>query len=360
MEHTERYDTSLQSLSRRFRETKRSCALQANTPEELAKWRESTRKKLRELTGIDRLQSCPLQPQLVGEEELPGESFRRLKYRIQTEEGVFMPFYLLAPKEGPEKKPVMICTHGHGSGGKLATGGRTDIEQVRAVFLEQHYEYGIEFARRGFMAFCPDARGFGERRELSRQGDTPEQFMGSCCKELNQMAIPLGLTVTGMWVFDLMRLVDYILSRPDCDPERIGVSGLSGGGQQSLWLAALDERVAASAVSGYFYGYHDALLILNDNCSCNYVPHLWETADMGDIGALIAPRPLVVETGDEDPLNGPRGPVNALEQAEITRRAYQLLGAEDNFLHRICHGRHRWYGGETYDFMCERLSRPGR
>lgn len=175
--------------------------------------------------------------------------------------------------------------------------------------------------------------------------------MECTCKELNQMAIPLGLTVTGMWVWDLMRLLDYIETREDCDTARIGVGGLSGGGQQSLWLAALDDRIAAAAVSGYFYGYHDALLVLNENCSCNYVPHLWETVDMGDLGALIAPRPLIVETGDRDSLNGPRGAINAAEQFEVTRRAYRLLGAEACCRHRICPGEHRWYGGETYSFL---------
>ncbi len=356
MEHTEAYYTSLQALSRRFRETPRSCAFRAEDEKELLAWQESTRQKLRELTGIDRLRPCELLPQLIKEEELPKEPFRRLKYRIQTEEGVFMPFYLLYPKEGPKKKPVMLCTHGHGGGGKLSIAGRTDIPEIRAAVAEQHCDYAIEFARRGLLCFCPDARGFGERRELRQQGDEPEQYMASCCREINQMAIPLGLTITGLWIWDLMRLIDYIQTRPDCDEGCIGVTGFSGGGLQSLWLAALDERIAAAAVSGYFYGYHDSLLLLSDNCSCNYVPHLWETVDMGDIGALAAPRPLVVETGDEDPLNGPRGSLNAKEQAEITRQAYRLLGREENFRHRLCHGRHRWYGGESCDFMAEKLS----
>lgn len=179
--------------------------------------------------------------------------------------------------------------------------------------------------------------------------------MGSSCRELNQMAISLGLTVTGMWVFDLMRLIDYMETREDCDLSRLGCAGLSGGGLQTLWLSAMDDRVKAAVVSGYFYGYHDSLLLLSGNCSCNYVPHLWETVDMGDIAALIAPRPLMIETGDQDPLNGRGGVENVVSQLEITRRAYRLFHAEENLAHSLNHGAHRWYGRDAYGFMTHHL-----
>ena len=91
---------------------------------------------------------------------------------------------------------------------------------------------------------------------------------------------------------------------------------------QTLWLAALDDRVKFAAISGYMYGYRDALLTLNNNCSCNYVPHLWEHLDMGDIASLIAPRPLWVQSCREDRLNGPRGVVNAQEQVAIAAEAW--------------------------------------
>ncbi len=344
--------TVMEKLSRRFRETPKSCALRADTPEEYAAWKEETRRRLAELTGLSRLEKCPLCPELLSTEALPGEPFVRHKYRIQTEEGVWMPFYLLEPQGGPVCKPVMICPHGHSSGGKEATGGRTDIPAVAEAIEIYNYWYAFEFARRGFLVFCPDARGFGERREIFEQDD----LLKSSCKTINQMAIPLGLTVTGMWVFDLMRLIDYIETRPDCDLSRLGAAGLSGGGQQTLWLTALDDRVQAAAVSGYFYGYHDALLLLSDNCSCNYVPHLWETVDMGDIGALAAPRPLLIETGDQDPLNGAGGLENVRAQLAVTRRAYRLFGAEERLFHSVNHGVHRWYGTDAYDFICKALA----
>jgi hypothetical protein len=117
----------------------------------------------------------------------------------------------------------------------------------------------------------------------------------------------------------------------------------------------MDERIVCSAVSGYFYGYLDSLLKLPQNCSCNYVPHLVEYVDMGDLGALIAPRPLLIESGSRDPLNGERGLVNVTEQVEITAKAYSLLEAEDKLYHHVFDGEHLWNGEKTYPFLAKWL-----
>ena len=161
---------------------------------------------------------------------------------------------------------------------------------------------------------------------------------------MNQMGLPLGQALTGMWSWELHRLADYIATRPDCDAARLFCAGLSGGGHQALWASALDGRIRATVVSGYLYGYKQALLEMYNGCSCNYVPHLWEHVDMGDIAALIAPRPLLVETGDADPLNGRDGVANVLRALEPVRHAYGLLDAPDAIRHCIHHGSHQWYG----------------
>ena len=96
-------------------------------------------------------------------------------------------------------------------------------------------------------------------------------------------------------------------------------------------------------ISGYFYGFKEALLELH-NCSCNYVPHLWEYFDIGEIGSLIAPRPLVIETGDEDPLNGRSGLNNVIPYVDQVRKVFALYGREDDIYHDIFHGPHRWNG----------------
>jgi hypothetical protein len=85
------------------------------------------------------------------------------------------------------------------------------------------------------------------------------------------------------------------------------------------------------------------------------VPGLWQIADMGDIGALIAPRPLLIETGRYDELNGQRGVANVIEQCEITRQAYALLGVEDRLAHTLFEGGHRWDGADVLPWLARWL-----
>ena len=345
------YYDSLSAMKMRYQKQKKNCGFCAKDLLEYGQWKKSTRAKLKQLIGLNKLKTCDLKERKLEEERLEKEDYTREKWIIQTEENVWMPFYLLKPQKSPyEKPPVMIAAHGHGSGGKLATAGVWDFPEVKEVVERQNYTYGVEMARRGFYVFCPDARGFGERREILKQGEEPEKYMSCSCREISHMAVGLGLTVTGLWVWDLMRLLDYIETRQDCDRTRIGCIGLSGGGMQTLWLTALDDRVRFAAVSGYFYGYQDSLLEMNKNCSCNYVPHLWETVDMGDIGALIAPRPFVIESGTEDPLNGQRGIDNVLEQVNTVKKAYELFHGEHFLIHDVFHGKHQWHGEQVYAF----------
>ncbi|QHW35048.1 hypothetical protein GZH47_11735 [Paenibacillus rhizovicinus] len=334
----------------------RQLALRAGSKEEYAAWKEQVRGRLREITGMNTMEGCELSPRLLGSEQMDG--YRRDKLIIQTEPGVWMPLYVLVPDGAgspPEgmRTPCVIAAHGHRTAGKLSVAGRSEIPAVKAQIGVYNNDYGVRLAQEGYIVFCPDARAFGERREWTLQGDDDESFIGSSCAQLNHMAIGLGQSLTGMWTWDLMRLADYIETRADCGA--IGCVGLSGGGLQTLWLAALDDRIQAAVLSGYFYGYKDALLKLSDNCACNYVPNLWTCVDMGDLGALIAPRPLLVESGTNDRLNGERGIANVYEQVDITRQAYRLFDAERELQHFVFEGGHMWRGDQTYAFLDRHL-----
>ena len=72
---------------------------------------------------------------------------------------------------------------------------------------------------------------------------------------------------------------------------------------------------------------------------------------MGDIAALIAPRPLLIETGARDPLNGERGVVNVVEQLAITGQAYGLLGAQGRLAHDLFDGEHMWHGEQAIPWL---------
>jgi dienelactone hydrolase len=154
-----------------------------------------------------------------------------------------------------------------------------------------------------------------------------------------------------MWTWDLMVLLDYVATRREVAGEKIGCIGLSGGGLQTLYLAAIENRLSCAVISGYFYGVADSLLTMSDNCDCNFVPHLWENADMGDIAALIAPVPLLFESARGDPLNGSRGIDNVLEQYEVTKRAYAAAGVPDRLAIDIFEGGHMWHGVAAFEWL---------
>ncbi|MDP6380787.1 MAG: alpha/beta hydrolase family protein [Phycisphaerae bacterium] len=332
-------------LRRRWGKVGRKMGFDAKSVPALSRWRGQLRRRLKELLGYNTMQRAPLRPKIV--DEIQCDGYTRQKVHIQTEPGVIMPMYVLIPDAASPPYSAVLCPHGHCAGGKIAVAGVRDNPEISQLIDEFNYDYGVQFARAGYIAFCPDARGFGERREESQR----DNLIMSSCTEINNMAIPLGQTVTGMWTWDLHRLIDYVQGRRDCRKGGVGCAGLSGGGLQTLYASALDERIRCAVISGYFYGVLESLVDLYINCSCNYVPHLWEYVDMGDIGALIAPRPLLIETGTKDELNGASGVKNVKSQLRIARKAYRILGAGSRLAHDVFEAGHQWHGTEAIPWM---------
>lgn len=346
-----KYYGSLKGMERKFDQRARKDAFSGNTREDWLSWQSDMRQLLWKLLGMEHMESCELSP--VTEERLVlADGIIREKVVIQTEPEVWMPVYILIPpKRGEEKQSCFIAPPGHQGGGKYSVAGCYEIPAVMDMIRYYHYDYGMQLAKLGYVALCPDCRGFGERRDEALQNDDEDSFLNSTCFHLAHMAEPLGQTVAGMCAWDLMRLIDYVELRGEWRTDTLGCLGFSGGGMQTMWLSVLDERVRQAVISGYMYGYRDALLKLNGNCSCNYVPGLWEHLDMGDIGSLIAPRPLMVQSCTEDKLNGERGIVNAMEQVDVIRKAYELLGAKDRLVHDIHGGGHCWHGDRLEEVL---------
>jgi dienelactone hydrolase len=339
-------------LRNRFETTGRRSCFSAADVDGWRVWRGQLRSTIKDLVGLDRMERTPLHPRIT--ETVQCEGYRRERVEIDTEPGVVMPLYVLVPDGLRGTVPAILAPHGHLSGGKYATTGRREISQAMSDTIDQHnYDYGVQAVKRGYVVFCPDARGQGERREKSH--GHPEQLLEWSCKNLQRMGLPLGRTVAGMWTWDLMVLLDYVATRSEVAGEKVGCIGLSGGGLQTLYLAALDERISCAVISGYFYGVADSLLNMSDNCDCNFVPHLWEHVDMGDIAALIAPRPLLFESARGDPLNGPRGMANVLEQYAVTEKAYTVAGVPDQLTIDIFDGGHMWHGVASFDWLAKWL-----
>lgn len=330
-------------MLRKFDRFARRDSFKGTTRAEFVQWRSQTRCLLHGLLGLDKMEPCELNPVLEEVVVLP-DGIRREHIRIQVEPDVWMPMFVLVPPDaGPSVRPF-LCPPGHNGDGKYSVAGLDEYSRVREIIQQYHYDYGYQLARMGYVAVCPDCRGFGERREKQEDTWDPAKAVKGDCYGLAHMGEPLGIPVAGMLAWDLMRAVDYLMERGEWDRDAVGCLGFSGGGMQTLWLSAMDERIRLAVISGYMYGYRDALLTLNQNCSCNYVPHLWEHLDMGDIAGLIAPRPLLIQSCRGDRLNGPSGIGNAIEQVDIIRNAYKVMEAPELVFHEICEGPHQWHG----------------
>ncbi|WP_320128855.1 alpha/beta hydrolase family protein [uncultured Sphaerochaeta sp.] len=330
---------SLKSFESKFDALARKEAFQGKTAKELLAWQKSAQTKLCSLLGLELMERISPIPVVLDHTRLEN-GITREKVLIRTEDEVFMPFYILIPDSAGPDTRIFICPAGHQGAGKESVAGNGEQPLVKQMISFYNYDYALKLAKAGFVAVAPDPRGFSERRDEAKQAE--EDILSSTCFHLAHMAEPLGYTVPGLLVWDLMRLVDYLVERGNWSVEDIAVLGFSGGGMQSLYLAALEPRIQMAFISGYFYGFKDSLLVLNGNCSCNYVPSLWRSFDMGDIASLFAPRPLVIQSCSEDHLNGSRGMKNVQEQYAIVQKNYELLGASKKLYHDIVSGEHHF------------------
>jgi hypothetical protein len=318
-----------------FNKQYRADGFNGNTLAEYELWKKGAIPLLAERLSIDKMESVPLEPKTVSVDKT--EDYIREKIVISTQERLKMPFYRLVPNK-PNGKSV-IAVHGHGSDGKEGLLGR-EREAYRPKIFKYNYSYALELVSSGYTVYLPDLLGSGER--MIGLYDAPKTE----CNDINNACISLGLSLQGIIVFDLIRLVDYIVEY-DGYKGPLGCVGFSAGGFSTLLLTALDERVSYAVVSGYFHSFKDTLIYTN-RCGCNFVPQLWNSLDMGDIGAMIAPRPLYIETGEHDGLNGSRGIEGAKEQLELARKVYKLYDTDIEFEVKV--GEHQWYGS-CYDWI---------
>lgn len=341
--HIDTYYEDELAFRERLKREGRSAAFKGTTPEDFEAWQIATRVRLFDLLGLSIMDRVSIEARELDRVQIAG-GIVRTHAMLQVERDVWMPFYLLEPQspklDARGRKCCYICPHGHQGAGAASVAGVTGVPAVDDAVRKFNYDYGLRLARMGYVTVCPDARGWGYRRDWKGQGDDENSYLRGTCLNQARMAEPLGLTVAGLNVWDNMRLIDYLEARGDIAMDDLGCFGFSGGGYMTLYLAALDPRVRKAFVSGCLYGVDDSLLHLNGNCSCNYTPGLWRLLDMGDIASLIAPHPLLVQSCEEDHLNGSRGLKNVDEQLEIVRDAYKLLGRRDGLRHEACPGEH--------------------
>jgi dienelactone hydrolase len=268
----------------------RALAFKAKTRIEAETWQQDLRAKLVDLLGGFPKERVDLSPRVTETVEFPTYTRDRVFFQSRTNTTVFG--YVLAPRRLRTPAPAVLCLHGHGRGVDDIVGIREDGKMRRRLGGYQK-DFALQCVRRGYVVLAIEQFGFGHRRDARARAAGAAT---ASCQPAAGAALLLGQTMIGWRVWDAMRALDYLTTRPEVDPDRVAVMGISGGGTTSFHTAALDERIKVAVVSGYFCTFRDSIFSL-PHCIDNYVPGMLRYAEMYDLAGLIAPRSLFVETG---------------------------------------------------------------
>ncbi len=248
----------------------------------------------------------------------------------EAEPDVWVQAHLYIPKFFTQPCRAFLSCHGHGPG----------VDGPK-------YHYARAMAERGYVVLAPEWRDFG-RRALDEPGTNN-------CATVVALANMLGKTAAGLRLWETMRGLEYLVSRPEVDPSRIVAGGLSLGGELSLLLAALDTRVRAAVVSGFFTDYRSLLLEYpagRPNCICYAIPNILEYCDMPDLVGLVAPRSLMIQVASRDPWMD----LGRIQTAFAKARAiYEALGASDRIALDVIDNLHEFDGTRPYPWFDEVL-----
>lgn len=324
--------------------TRRRLAFNTQTPEGLKVWRQELRSELYSILGLAGRILPEIKAEKVNEAD-KGEYIEE-KYALTVEEKVTIPIYILIPKNGEQPFKTVLVFHGHNPSVQHIL-GNYDNEEEAEESRARDGNYAQVLARKGFLVCAVEQRGFGERKTDNTEGGP---FLRSC-RHLSFDYMMLGRTMIGERCWDGMRAVDYLQTRDDVQKGSLGCTGNSGGGTTCLWLSAIDERITVAVPSCYFCSFKHSIFSLY-HCDCNYVPGILRLAEMGDIAAMIAPRPLRIIAGEKDdifPVEGVR------EQLETVRRAYGVLKVKDKCSLAIHLKEHQYSHSLAYEWFSKWL-----
>jgi len=201
---------------------------------------------------------------------------------------------LYVPDDAPSPAPAILAPHGHSMDGK-------------AYDVYQHCH--INLARRGCIVLAWDMIGYGEREAMGH-------------REGYWFLLP-GLSLKGAMVTEGQALLTWLLAQDGVDAARIGCTGNSGGGAQTLLLAALDTRIAAAAPAGHVSPWSFIAGKEKDLCACTMLPHAIALVEIEHMLGLIAPRHCLIVAGRNDNLF----PDDLVRRAHrLGRRMYALEG----------------------------------
>jgi dienelactone hydrolase len=249
----------------------------------------------------------PLNPRVTRSTSRDGFTIDHVLFESLPDYYVTANLYL---PRSPGRHPAVIMSMGHWDSGKAA-----------GQLLSSH------LARKGFVVLAYDPSGQGERQQafdprLGRSligGPTEQHFSNGAA------AILMGHSVARYFVHDGMRGIDYLVSRPEVDPERIGATGCSGGGTQTTYLAALDPRVKVAAVACYMNSFRTLFAGSIGDSEQSVPGFLAAGLDQTDYVQLFAPKPWLIASTEEDFFTPP----GARQVFEEAQRWYKMHDAID-------------------------------
>ena len=317
---------------------KQAADLRANdkppaTLDELKKRNEELRENLLTAWGGFPAEPCPLE--LKNHGELKRDGYRVEKITFQTRPGIRMTANLYLPdKKG--KLPAILQVHGHWPGAK-----QDPVVQSRCIGA----------AKLGYVVLCVDAFGAGERGIGTALGEYHGEMTAATL-------LPVGLPLSGLQVYENMRAVDYLLTRPEVDAERIGITGASGGGNQTMYAGACDTRfkcVVPVCSVGNYQAYLGAAC-----CMCEVVPGALKFTEEGAILGLVAPRGLMVVNATRDANQFSVG--EAKKSLAFAEPIFKLHGKSGSVRHAIFESPHDYSKAmreEMYGWMALHLKGEG-
>jgi dienelactone hydrolase len=286
-------------------------------------WKRQARGKLLELLHYAPPR-CDPKPEVL--DKADHGDYLQEKVHFNTTPDVRVPAYVLLPKKAERPAPAVVALHDHGGfylwGKEKLVEGKDEHPALTAFKKTYYAGKGIaaELARQGYVVAVIDMFYWGERRMLFDDDpadwrERPAGLTAERVREFNARAsqneqlvgrtiYAAGFTWAGVLFWDDLRTVDYLLTRPEVDPKRVGCVGLSVGGLRACHLAALDERVKAAVVVGWMASFPAQLHkhVRNTIGFTKLVPGLYRFLDYPDVASLALPAALLVINGSRDAL----------------------------------------------------------
>lgn len=312
------------------------------TYKEWEAWHAEAGQKLMELLG-----DFPEKVELNAEIEYSVEDGDLIRERVvfNSEEFMSVPCIVLRPKTmKPDKSnPAILCSHGHGKFGKDAVAGMHSFPEMDEEIRSLNYNYGEQMAKAGFLTISPDLRVFGERSD----GSDPFPGRDKCNINFIKSAMA-GLYTLTLNIWDMRCCIDYLETRPEVDPGRIGMMGLSQGGTMTAFTAAVEKRIKAADIICYVNPWYEFGIRRANYCGSQIVPNIYRFFDTHDIAGLISPRPLLMEAGIYDKCFYLE---DCMKGYEEVRKIYEASGSESSLWLDLFPGPHAFAGNKAFEFF---------